>query len=209
VPPRSPPAPPQLILPFGHHAWFRYAFGWLLPASIPLIKATQPPSLNKFYQERHICQDGLLPLAKLPQGVEFYHKNFECYPLWLCPHKLCYTKEQGMLRPSAEATRRGAVRPGGFEQYVDIGCYYSPGPVLRGEAYDCAQARRNYEAFLIANSGYQALYAITEMTREQWATMFDTTLYEACRKRYDAEGWFMDAYDKVCRPKSDKAKKVA
>ena len=201
------PACPQLILPFGHHAWFRYLFGWSLPASIPLIKATQPPSLTKFYQDRHIAQDGLVPLEKLPQGIEFFHKNFECYPLWLCPHKLCFTSPQGMLRPSKEAVARGLVKPGKWEQYVDIGCYYSPGPILRGEEYDCVQARKNYEQFLIENSGYQALYAITEMTRDQWATMFDTELYDKCRTKYDAVGWFMDAYDKVCRPKGEAAKK--
>jgi len=197
----------KLILPFGHHAWFRYLFGWSLPASIPLIKATQPPSLTKFYQDRHIAQDGLVPLEKLPQGIEFFHKNFECYPLWLCPHKLCFTSPQGMLRPSKEAVARGLVKPGKWEQYVDIGCYYSPGPILRGEEYDCVQARKNYEQFLIENSGYQALYAITEMTRDQWATMFDTELYDKCRTKYDAVGWFMDAYDKVCRPKGEAAKK--
>lgn len=197
----------KLILPFGHHAWFRYLLGWLLPANIPLIKATQPPSLTKFYHDRHIAQDGLVPLDKLAAGIAFFHRNFECYPLWLCPHKLCYTSPQGMLRPSREATARGEVRPGGWEQYVDIGCYYSPGPVLRGEPFDCTKARSAYERWLIANSGYQALYAITEMSREEWAAMFDTTLYNACRTKYDATGFFMDAYDKVCRPKDDVPKK--
>jgi Delta24-sterol reductase len=198
----------KLILPFGHHAWFLALFGWLLPASVPLVKATQPPSLTKFYEERHVAQDGLAPLDKLSKGIEFFHTNFECYPLWLCPHKLCYTEPQGFLRPSKEASKAGTVRPGGYEMYVDIGCYYSPGPVLRGEEYSVEQAHKNYEQWLIDNSGYQALYAITEMTREQWKTMFDTKLYDKCRTKYDASGWFMDAFDKVCRPKHSSLKKT-
>lgn len=43
------------------------------------------------------------------------------------------------------------------------------------------------------------LYADTYMTRDEFWSMFDRTLYNAMRMKYEAEGVFVDVYDKVCR----------
>ena len=44
---------------------------------------------------------------------------------------------------------------------------------------------------------YQALYAITEMDREEFEKMFDHTLFHSLREEYGAEGVFPEPWDKV------------
>jgi delta24-sterol reductase len=83
--------------------------------------------------------------------------------------------------------------------FCDIALVQTPGPVRRGEPYDPVGALRALERFLIEHRGYQALYATTCLSREEYRTMFDCTLYDRVRRAYGAEGVFMDAYAKVRR----------
>jgi delta24-sterol reductase len=69
-----------------------------------------------------------------------------------------------------------------------------------GQPFEHVQGLRDLEAYLRTIGGYQALYATTEMTRSEWETMFHQENYRNCRKKYGAEGVFIDAYDKVKKP---------
>lgn len=182
----------ELIIPFGNQAWFRWLLGWMMPLHVGLLKLTQGRTLEKYYEDRHVCQDALVSMDLLEEGIQFFHKNWECYPLWMAAHKTFKTTPQGMMKPTKDD-----LRDGEHEMFVDIGAWYAPGPVLRGEPYNGYQATKNFEHWLIANKGYQCLYAVTEMTREEYTTMFNMENYHACRKKYGAEGVFMDVYDKV------------
>lgn len=82
------------------------------------------------------------------------------------------------------------------QMYTDVGIYYAPGPVLRGEVFDGAQAVRRMENWLIENHGFQPQYAVSELTEKSFWRMFDASLYEHCRKKYGAVGTFMSVYYK-------------
>lgn len=82
------------------------------------------------------------------------------------------------------------------QMYTDIGIYYAPGPVLRGEVFDGAEAVRRMEEWLIENHGYQPQYTVTELSEKNFWRMFDAGLYEHCRKKYGAVGTFMSVYYK-------------
>lgn len=56
--------------------------------------------------------------------------------------------------------------------------------------------------FIRQSGGYSFLYADIFMTREEFEEMFDLTLYERVRKKYNAEGAFPHLFDKV-RPEVD------
>jgi delta24-sterol reductase len=119
--------------------------------------------------------------------MKYSHQKFDIYPIWLCPHKCVTTEPQGMLS-------------GSEEMYVDVGLY---GPMMesfRQPNFDHVEALRDLEGYMRKINGFQALYATTEMTRTEWAQMFDQKLYNLNRKKYGAEGVFMDAYEKVKRP---------
>lgn len=82
------------------------------------------------------------------------------------------------------------------QMYTDIGVYYTPGPVFRGEEFDGVEAVRRLEEWLIQNHGFQPQYAVSELTEKSFWRMFDGTLYEKCRKKYGAIGTFMSVYYK-------------
>ncbi|KAI8845364.1 24-dehydrocholesterol reductase [Chytriomyces cf. hyalinus JEL632] len=184
----------DLIIPIGNHWLFRHTLGWLMPPSVSFLKLTQTKSQRDHYFHKHIAQDYLLPLDKLKEGLELSHDVYEVYPLWLCPHAVLKTSPQGALR--------APINNQEIEQYVDIGIWGVPGAVQRREVYDAHVANREYETWLRKNRGYQAMYAISEMTPEEFNEMFDMTLYDAARKKYGSVGVFMDVTQKVLVNKS-------
>lgn len=82
------------------------------------------------------------------------------------------------------------------QMYTDVGVYYVPGAVLRGEPFDGSEKCRQLELWLIENHGFQAQYAVTELTEKNFWRMFDNGLYEKCRRKYKAVGTFMNVYYK-------------
>lgn len=87
------------------------------------------------------------------------------------------------------------------QMYTDVGVYYAPGPVLRGEQFDGAGAVRQMENWLIENHGFQPQYAVSELNEKNFWRMFDAGLYEHCRKKYGAVGTFMSVYYKCKKGK--------
>ncbi|KAH7839586.1 hypothetical protein Vadar_006029 [Vaccinium darrowii] len=187
----------KLILPFGDQWWFRFLLGWMMPPKVSLLKATQGEAIGNYYPEMHVIQDMLVPLYKVGDALEFVHKEMEVYPLWLCPHKLFKLPYKTMVYPEAgfELHRRQGDTHYA-QMYTDVGVYYTPGPVLRGEVFDGVEAVRNLETWLIENHGYQPQYAVSELDEKKFWRMFDAGLYENCRKKYGAVGTFMSVYYK-------------
>jgi delta24-sterol reductase len=93
-----------------------------------------------------------------------------------------------------EAHRQGDTE---FAQmYTDVGIYYTPAPVFRGEAFDGAEAVWRMEKWLIENHGFQPQYAVSELNERDFWCMFDGSLYNSCREKYRAVGTFMSVYYK-------------
>ncbi|KAL3702197.1 hypothetical protein R1sor_020219 [Riccia sorocarpa] len=187
----------KLILPFGDQAWFRYLFGWMMPPKVSFLKATQGEAIRNYYHERHIIQDLLIPAYKVPDALELSSKEFELYPIWLCPHRLFKTPVKTMIGP--EPGFEYAGRPGDTsyaQMFTDVGLYYTPNPVFRGEEFDGVAAVKKLEQWLIDNNSFQALYAVSELNEQDFWRMFDATLYNKCRVKYKAIGTFMSVYYK-------------
>ncbi|KAL8137970.1 hypothetical protein V2J09_003971 [Rumex salicifolius] len=187
----------KLILPFGDQFWFRFLFGWMMPPKVSLLKATQGESIRNYYHENHVIQDMLVPLYKVGDALEWVHREMEVYPLWLCPHRLFKLPAKTMVfpEPGFDLHRRQGDSPYA-QMYTDVGVYYAPGPVLRGEVYDGAEAVRKLESWLIENHGFQPQYAVSELNEKDFWKMFDAGLYEKCRRKYGAVGTFMSVYYK-------------
>ena len=182
----------ELLVPFGNHPLFRYTLGWLMPPKVSLMRLTQTERVRKYRDERNVVQDALVPIRLLREGIEMFHREFECYPLWICGHRAMRSEPRGMIGPSLPERNE--------EMFVDIGAWQVPRFVKRKEAWNGRDAVRRMESWLRAHDAYQCLYAVTEQTREEFWQMFDRTLYERVRSKYGAEGAFMDVYDKVKRP---------
>ncbi|KAI3698623.1 hypothetical protein L2E82_42311 [Cichorium intybus] len=187
----------KLILPFADQWWFRFLLGWTMPPKIPLLKVAQTEAMKNYYHDMHVLQDLLVPLYKVSDALEWAHREMEVYPIWVCPHKLYNHPYKTMVSPEpgfAQHRRQGDTKDA--QMYTDIGLYYAPGSVLRGEVFDGSDAVRRMETWLIENHGFETQYAVSELSEKDFWRMFDGELYEKCRVKYGAVGNFMSVYYK-------------
>lgn len=195
-----------LIVPMGNHPLFRFFLGWLMPPKVSLLKLTMTRSLRSYYEQRHACQDMLIPSRKIADCLKFCHDNFETYPLWVAPHRLPKKRMGTMLdcEPEYEKDMQAADTEEG-QMWTDVGIWTVPLPVLRNEVWDGIEATKSMEKWLRDNRSYQCLYAVSEQSEEEFWKMFDKTLYDAVRKKYGAECNFMSVYYKISKSKKGKA----
>lgn len=190
----------DLLVPMGNHVLFRWLLGWLMPPRVSFLKLTMfGKQMWDYYTSKFVAQDILVPLHKTAEMMEFMHDEYEIYPLWLCPHRVFKTR-MGTMLDCEEGYDEGEMAQGDTKEaqmFTDVGIWYTPGHILRGEKFDAAGASHRLEQWLIENHGYQTLYAITELNETDFWKMFDKTLYEKCRKKYGAIGSFMDVYYKI------------
>jgi delta24-sterol reductase len=187
----------KLIIPFGDQFWFRFLLGWLMPPKITLLKITQGEAIRNYYHDNHVIQDVLVPLHKVGDVLEFAQRELEVYPVWLCPHRLYKLPVKAMVQPEAgfeQHLRQGDTAYA--QMYTDVGFYYAPGAALRGEEFNGAEAVRKLEQWLISNHGYQAQYAVSELSEKDFWRMFEPSHYDHCRRKYGAAGTFMSNYYK-------------
>lgn len=199
----------KLILPFADQFWFRYLFGWMMPPKVSFLKATQGDAIRNYYHERHVIQDMLVPSYKVGDALEFSDREFEVYPIWLCPHRLFKHPMRTQINP--EPGFEYAGRPGDTpyaQMYTDVGVYYTPRCVFKGEEYDGVAAVKKMEQWMIENHCFQPQYAVSELNERDFWRMFDGSLYQRCRDKYKAVGTFMSVYYK-CKKGKKSEKEVA
>ena len=175
------------IIPFADQAWFRYLLGWAVPPNIPLMKSTQTPAMKKMWREQFMVQDMLLPMTKLRDTMKHIDRNISVYPIWLCPHLVVNHAAGGMLRTTT------AFKTEPKEMFVDIGVYGVP----QRQPFHHVKETRALEALVREYEGYQGLYAVCYMDREEFRTMFHHELYDACRDKYQATKKFPEVCEKI------------
>lgn len=194
----------DLLVPMGNHVVFRWLLGWLMPPRVSFLKLTTVgKSMHDYYINRFVAQDILVPLRKTAECMELMHDEFDIYPVWLCPHRVFKTRKGTMLdcEPDYEKAPGKGDTPDA-QMFTDVGIWFTPGHILRGEKYNTSSALHKLEQWLIANHGFQTLYADTELNEEDFWKMFDPKLYTQCREKYNASGCFMDVYYKVGKKNS-------
>lgn len=113
----------QDIIPFGNNLIFRLLFGWMVPPKISLMKLTETETTKRLYEEHHVVQDMLVPINTLAESINVFHREFEVYPLWLCPMAIFndgYDRYGGFVHASKNSD--GSLE----EMFVDIGAYGNP-----------------------------------------------------------------------------------
>ncbi len=177
------------IIPFGNNPLYRTLLGWALPPSIELLKYTETQTTQRLRERYHVVQDMLVPIRHLKQSIAYFDEHFRLYPLWLSPMAIKdHGRQPGFVHPLI--MKDGTVD----EMYVDIGAYGTPGKAN----FDNAVALPLLEKFVIEQQGYQALYARTFMSSEDFRTMFDHSDYDRLREQLPyCRQAFEEVYDKV------------
>ena len=177
------------VIPFGNHPLFRLLLGWALPPEISLMKYCQTQTTERLREKYHVVQDMLIPVSALLESLRYLDKHYQLYPLWICPTAV-RNYPRGWDSSIPFPLRRG----GEDTLFVDIGAYGSP----KAPGFDGNTALKALEQFVLDHRGYQAMYAKTLLTREQFRTMFDHATYDRLRKEIPlCEKAFPEVYDKL------------
>lgn len=188
------------MIPFGNNPLFRLLFGWLLPPKPAFLKFTTTPGIRAFTFTKQVFQDIVLPIRKLEEQIATSEKLFDAYPLLVYPCRIYdHGPNTGQIR---SPPKKYLIDSANYAMYNDLGIYGVPGFVQRNEKYNPVTAMRAMEKFTRDVGGFSFLYADIFMTRKEFEEMFDLSLYEKVRKKYNAEGSFPHLYDKV-KPEID------
>lgn len=195
-----------ILQPFNGNFWlFRWLLGWALPPKVSFLKLTQTESLREMYEREHVIQDMLIPLSEGNRALDVFHKEYDIYPLWVCPFRMYdYGEKEGaktphrcFLRKPANAKYLEKERNLNYELYLDLGAYGVPRAVLEKRHFDIVSASRKVESYVASVNGFQMLYADSYMSREEFRDMFEHNHYDLMKKKYDPFSSFPEVYDKV------------
>lgn len=179
------------VIPAGNHPLYRFFFGWAIPPQMSLMKYFETATTRELREKNAVTQDMLVPMSTLKDSLDHFHDNYNMYPLWLCPVGV-YEQENklGMLHPHYHED--GTTE----EMFVDIGAY----GIGNVPNFDGIEALKKTEQFVIDHNGYQAMYAKTMLTEEDFRKMFDHSYYDQIRDSIPlARKAFPDLYHKLSK----------
>lgn len=177
------------IIPFGNHPLFRHLLGWAVPPPIGLLKYFETETTKRLREQFHVVQDMLIPAVHLEKSLRYFEEQYQLYPLWLCPMNVyTYPEDKGFLHAYRKTD--------GTEDslFVDIGAYGTP----KKPGFHAMEALQALEQFVLEHGGYQAMYARTLLSREDFRRMFNHTHYDRMRREIpNTIKAFDEVYDKL------------
>jgi FAD/FMN-containing dehydrogenase len=133
-----------------------------------------------------VIQDVEIPVGKLPEFLEFFHREIGISPVWLCPVQL--RDEQGWpLYP---------MDPGTL--YVNVG-FWSSVPLSPGEP--AGRYNRAIERKVTEVDGHKSLYSTSYYDEDEFWRLYNRPAYQRLKQRYDPDGRLPGLYDKCVREK--------
>ncbi|VDM52716.1 unnamed protein product [Angiostrongylus costaricensis] len=169
------------LISFGKCFLFQCLVGRVVPSSIQLLE-TFTPNMAKSWSLTHVHEDLIVPLEHLKEAMDFCDKEFKIYPLWMCPYN----------QPSCPGIFR--QRSGRNVLFVSVGVHGN----VRRDRFDPKDSIKRLEEFVISVKGVKMVHGDMRMSRAEFWQMFDSSLYEWIRVKYNCKEAFLDVYDKIC-----------
>lgn len=130
--------------------------------------------------QQFLVQDICLPKDNVVPFMKFIDKNYEIYPLWLCPLK---PSKKEILSPTQLDT--GLV--------INVGVWGA-----MSEDYEkFVRNNRQLEKEVYKFGGRKVLYAHTYYSKAEFWRIYNRVQYNKLRKKYSAEVVFPDIYEKT------------
>ncbi|ORZ41590.1 hypothetical protein BCR44DRAFT_1457128 [Catenaria anguillulae PL171] len=211
------------IVPKGNSAWYRWLFAWAGPPKVALLKLSSTGKIHEYWVTKHVVQDLLVPMITLDTALDFFHRELDVYPLWLCPMRMLSPAEDLLaLRRDPSPTLRQCIAERGGKKvapdqpvttpkgsftpphpcdqlYVDVGAYGVP----RAPGFHHVRTLEKIEAFVRSVQGFSACYADIVGTRDEFRQMFDHRNYDAVREKYGATKLLPEVHEKVHKSARD------
>jgi FAD/FMN-containing dehydrogenase len=129
-----------------------------------------------------VIQDVEIPVERLPEFLDFFHREIGMSPVWLCPLR---AQDTWPLYP---------LEPG--RTYVNVG-FWGTVPIPSGRLPE--HHNRLIEREVARLGGHKSLYSTAFYTREDFWRHYDGETYRRLKKDYDPDSRLLDLYDKTVR----------
>ena len=159
----------------------RFLLDWLMSTRI-LYHGLHASGLGEGY----VIQDLCLPSSTAENFASWLDKEYQVYPLWLCP----VTQSNRISMNPHVVSLTDAERTNG-ESLLNIGVW-APLPV----GQDRVMCNRRIEDKLKSLAGMKWLYADTFYTEDEFWKMYNRNWYDQLRQKYGAQG-LPSVYQKV------------
>ena len=132
-----------------------------------------------------VVQDVEVPVAALPDFLDFFHREVGIEPVWVCP-----------LRKRDAAARWPLYELDAMTTYVNVG-FWSTVAVPRGVDPHDGRVNRRIEKVVTDLGGHKSLYSTAFYDRGEFARLYGGTTYERLRGDYDPQGRLPDMWTKT------------
>mgnify|MGYP003815064249 FL=1 len=137
--------------------------------------------------KENVVQDIEVPVAALPEFLDFFHAEVGISPVWLCPLHQRDPDRRWSLYEFDPATT-----------YVNVG-FWSRVELGPGEDPEAGRVNRAIERKVSELNGRKSLYSTSYYDREEFYAIYGGQTYSVLKKHYDPDGRFPDLYDKTCK----------
>jgi FAD/FMN-containing dehydrogenase len=134
-----------------------------------------------------VVQDIEVPVAALPEFLDFFDREVGITPVWLCP-----------LRQRDPARRWSLYEFDPDTTYVNVG-FWSRVALGAGESPEAGRVNRAIERKVADLQGRKSLYSTSFYTRDEFYAIYGGAAYADLKERYDPDERFPQLYDKTCK----------
>jgi FAD/FMN-containing dehydrogenase len=130
-----------------------------------------------------VIQDVEIPMEKSPQFLEFYFREIDIRPCWVCP-----------IRPLDSAGRWTlyAMEPGAL--YLNFGFW---GSVRTSSDKDVGHYNRRIERIVQELGGRKSLYSQSFYPKDEFQRIYNGAAYQKLKSKFDPHGAFGNLYQKT------------
>ena len=132
-----------------------------------------------------VVQDIEVPVDRLPEFLDFFHREVGIEPVWVCPLK---QRDPDARWPLYEFDPEVL--------YVNVG-FWSTVALPEGVEPDEGRVNRRIEEVVTALDGRKSLYSTAFYDRETFWSIYGGDEYRSLKQHYDPDGRLRDLYAKV------------
>ena len=147
--------------------------------------AARTDALRKRPAREQVVQDIEVPADRLPEFLDFFHKEVGIEPIWVCPLK---QRDPNARWPLYEFDPQTL--------YVNVG-FWSTVPLPDGVDPDEGRVNRRIEEVVSELDGRKSLYSTAFYDRDTFWSIYGGNEYERLKKTYDPGGRLLGLYEKV------------
>lgn len=132
-----------------------------------------------------VVQDIEVPIGRLPEFLDFFHREIGIEPIWVCPLR---QRDSGLRWPLYEFDPN--------ETYVNVG-FWSAVTLRPGENPADGRVNRRIEDVVTELDGRKSLYSTAFYERDVFWSIYGGNEYNRLKKTYDPDGQYLGLFEKV------------